>query len=168
MRRMALLTIAATALGLAIGGVSLASQGPANNANPLVLELLSRATAINNFVDTGPTGPSPGDLYVFSDRLFQASAPDDQIGRVDGRCVLIDPATFRFDCSFTNHISGGGGLPAGDVTAAGTLNLVEGTTSTTAVVGGTGPYRTVRGDAVVKLGPFEGPHEVTANLILNP
>jgi len=51
---------------------------------------------------------------------------------------------------------------------AGTLSLVEGSTSTTAIVGGTGVYRTVRGDATVKLGPFEGPHEVTANPILNP
>jgi hypothetical protein len=168
MRRIVWVTAAAVALGLAIVGVSLASQGPSNNANPLVINLLSRATAINNFVDTGPTGFSPGDLYVFSDRLFLASAPNQQIGTVDGRCVLIDPATFRFDCSFTNHFPEGGPLAAGDVMGAGTLSLVEGTTSTTAIVGGTGPYRTARGDAVIKLGPFVGPHEVTANLVLNP
>jgi hypothetical protein len=35
-------------------------------------------------------------------------------------------------------------------------------------VGGTGPYRNARGDATVKLGPLEGPHDVTVNLILNP
>jgi hypothetical protein len=161
-------TVAVTALGLVIGGVSLASEEPANNANPLVLNLLSRATSINNYVDTGPPGPSPGDIYVFSDRLFLASAPSEQIGTVDGRCILIDPAAFRFDCSSTNHIAEGGPLAAGDVMSAGSLTLVQGTTSTFAVVGGTGAYRTVRGDAVVKLGPFEGPHEVTANLILNP
>jgi hypothetical protein len=37
-----------------------------------------------------------------------------------------------------------------------------------ALVGGTGPYATARGDVSVNLGPFEGPHEVTVNLILNP
>lgn len=168
MRRIALLTIALAVLGLAIGGVSLASQGPSNNSQPLVLNLLSRATAINNIVDTGPTGFSPGDLYVFSDRYFPASAPEEQIGTVDGRCVLIDPAAFRFDCSFTNHLAGGGSLPAGDVMAAGTLTLIEGVTSKAAIVGGTGPYRTARGDATIKLGPLEGPHEVTVNLIMNP
>ena len=167
MRRIALLTLALATLGLAIGGVSLASQGPANNAQPLVLDLISRATAINDFVDTGLTGFSPGDLYVFSDRLFRADAPQEQIGRVDGRCVLINAAELRFDCSFTNHLVGAGGMPAGDVMGAGTLSLVEGTTSTVAVVGGTGPYRTVRGEATIELGPFEGPHEITANLVLN-
>jgi hypothetical protein len=168
MRRIIWATAATVAIGLAIGGVSMASQGPSNNANPLVLNLLSRATAINNFVDTGPTGPSPGDIYVFSDRLFLASAPDQQIGTSDGRCILIDPVAFSFDCSFTNHLTGEGSLAAGDVMATGTLSLVEGTTSTVAIVGGTGPYRTARGDAVIKLGPFEGPHEITVNLVLNP
>jgi Dirigent-like protein len=168
MRRIVWLTIALAALALGIGGVSLASEGPANNAQPLVLNLLSRATAINNFVDTGPPGFSSGDLYVFSDHLFLASAPDEQVGYVDGNCALIDPATLRFNCSVTNHLSGEGGLAAGEVTGQGSLTLVEGTTSTFSIVGGTGPYRTARGDAIVKLGPFEGPHELTVNLILNP
>jgi len=168
MRRIVWVTTAIVVVGLAIGGVSLASQGPSNNANPLVVNLLSRATAINNFVDTGPPGPSPGDIYVFSDRLFLAGAPNQQIGTSNGRCTLIDPVAFSFDCSFTNHLTGGGPLAAGDVMGAGTLSLVEGTTSTVAIVGGTGPYRTARGDALIKLGPFEGPHEVTVNLVLNP
>jgi hypothetical protein len=101
------------AVGLAVVGVSLASQGPANSSNPLVLHLISRATAINNFVDTGPAGLSPGDLYVFSDRLFLASASNDQVGTDDGRCVLIDPATLKFDCSVTNTIPEGEPLDAG-------------------------------------------------------
>jgi len=168
MKRVVWITAAAVAVGLVIGGVSLASQGPSNDSKPLVLNLLSRATAINNFVDTGPAGFSPGDLYVYSDRLYLASAPNDQIGRSDGRCVLIDPAALRFDCSITNTIFAGGALAPGEVMGSGLLTLVEGTTSTFAVVGGTGAYRAVRGDASVDLGPFEGPHEVTVNLILNP
>ncbi len=148
--------------------MSLASQGPANNSKPLVLNLISRATAINNFVDTGPAGLSPGDLYVFSDRLFLASASNDQVGTDDGRCVLIDPATLKFDCSVTNTIPQGAPLDAGQLMAAGELTLVPGTTSTFAVVGGTGVYRNARGDAILELGPPEGPHELTVNLILNP
>jgi hypothetical protein len=155
-------------MGLAVGGVSLASHGPANNSNPLVLNLISRATAINNFVDTGPPGFSPGDLYVFSDRLFLASAPSAQVGTDDGRCVLIDPATVKFDCSVTSTILEGTPLGAGQIMAAGELTLVPGTTSGFAVVGGTGAYRAARGDASVDLGPPEGPHELTVNLVLNP
>lgn len=134
----------------------------------MVINLISRATSINNFVDTGPPGLSPGDLYVYSDRLFLASAPNEQVGTIDGRCVLIDPASFRFDCSNTGHIPKGEPLDAGDIQSAGTLTLVQGTISTFAVVGGTGAHRTARGDATVNLGPMEGAHEVTVNVILNP
>ena len=168
MRRILWAAVAAAALGLVVGGVSLASGGPASPGHPMVINLLSRATAINNFVDTAPAGFSPGDIYVFSDRLFLASAPADQIGTDNGRCVLIDPTAFSFDCSVTAHIPAGQPLDAGDIMSAGTLTLIEGTTSTFAVVGGTGPYATARGDVSVDLGPFEGPHEVTVNLILNP
>jgi len=160
--------IAVTAVGLVAGGASLAAQGPSNDNQPLVLHLISRATAINNIVDTGPAGFSPGDLYVFSDRYFLASEPDEQIGSVDGRCVLIDPAAIRFDCSVTNTLTGAGGLPAGNIMAAGPLTLSQGSMSTFAIVGGTGTYRTARGDATVELGPPDGPHQVTVNLILNP
>jgi allene oxide cyclase-like protein len=168
MRKIFWATVSAAALGLVIGGVSWGSGGPANSGNPMVIKLISRATAINNFVDTGPPGFGPGDLYVFSDRLFLADSRTDQIGRDDGRCVLIDPAALRFDCSVTAHIPEGEPLDAGDIMSAGTLTLVQGTTSTFAIVGGTGPYRTARGDVSIKLGPLEGPHEVTVNLILNP
>jgi hypothetical protein len=168
MRRIVWATVTALALGLVVGGVSLASGGSANPGHPMVINLLSRATAINNFVDTGPPGLSPGDLYVFSDRLFLLGAPNKQIGIDSGRCVLIDAAAFNFDCSVTAHIPEGAPLDAGDIMSAGSLTLVEGTTSTLALVGGTGPYATARGDVSVNLGPFEGPHEVTVNLILNP
>lgn len=160
--------VAVAAIGLVIGGVSLAAQGPANNSHPLVVKLLSRATAIDNFVDTGPAGQSPGDLYIWTDREFIATTPNDQLGTADGRCTLIDPATLKFDCSITDHIGQGQPLPAGDIMLAGTLTLIQGTTSTFAIVGGTGPYRVARGDVIVELGPFQGPHDVTVNLVLNP
>src|ERR1051326_7282678 len=97
-----------------------------------------------------------------------ATAPDDQVGIADGRCVLIDPSAAKFDCSITTHVFDGQPAPAGDFMLAGTLTLVQGATNTFAIIGGTGPYRTARGDLVVKLGPFQGPHSVTVNLILNP
>lgn len=169
MSRIAWMTAAAIAVGMAVGGVSLASsQGPANDSQPMVINALSRATSINNFVDTGPTGFSPGDLYVFEDHLYSASAPAVQIGTSDGRCVLIDPSTLKFDCSITNELTGAGDLPGGAVMASGLLTLSQGSTSHFAVVGGTEGYRNARGDATVLLGPLEGPHEVTVNLILNP
>jgi hypothetical protein len=127
-------------LALAIGSVSVASGPPSNSSNPRVLELMTRATTINDFVDIGTPGLSPGDPYVFVERVFLASKPEEQIGRADGRCVLIDPAAFRFDCSITTS------LPEGDIMSDGTLTLVEGATSTGAITEGTGTYRTVRGE----------------------
>jgi len=167
-KRVIWFSTAAAALGLAVGGASFAAGGPANGGQPLVVQLLSRATAIDNFVDTGPTGPSPGDLYVWTDGEFMANAPNDQWGTADGRCVLIDPSAAKYDCSVTTHVLAGQTQPAGDITLAGTLTLVQGETSTLAITGGTGSYRTARGDLVVELGPFQGPHHVTVNLILNP
>jgi hypothetical protein len=169
MRRKLWIAVAAALLaGLVIGGVSLASGGPANTGNPMVINLISRATAINKFIHTAPPGWSTGDQWAFTDRLFLASAPSDQIGTDDGRCVLIDPVAFRWDCSITAHITDGGPLNAGDLLDAGTLTFVQGGTATLAVVGGTGPYRTARGDVDVHLGPPGGPHQITVNLILNP
>src|SRR5262245_33689781 len=109
---------------LATVGISSAAQGPSN----ATIKLISSASSINDFVDIGPAGFGPGDVYVFSDRLFLPADPDDQVGRSDGRCVLIDPATFRFDCSGTIA------LPDGDLMIAGTLILTEGATSVGAIV----------------------------------
>jgi hypothetical protein len=72
MKRIGVFAVATAALALAAGGVSFASQAPANNGNPLVVKLLSRATSIDNFVDTGPVGTSPGDLYIWTDRELLA------------------------------------------------------------------------------------------------
>jgi hypothetical protein len=152
----------AFATGLPTGGSVSLAAGPDNAAQPRILKWISRATAINNIVDIGPTGLSPGDLYVFSDQLFSASAPYPQIGIVDGRCVLIDPSAFRFDCSFTSKVQDG------DILAAGTLTLVEGSTNLFAIVGGTGAYRNARGEVSLLLGPPVGPHELTVTLILTP
>ena len=113
-------------LGVITASVAMASPGSSSTLQ--VINLISKATPINDFVDIGPAGFSPGDLYVFSDRLFPATTPDEQVGTSDGRCVLIDPAAFRFDCSITVK------LPDGELMIAGTLTLFEGTASTGAIV----------------------------------
>src|SRR3954451_19613069 len=39
-------------------------SAPGNGVQPVRIDVISRATAINNFVDIGPTASSTGDLYV--------------------------------------------------------------------------------------------------------
>ena len=158
----------ALGLGLAVPAVFASASGAAAGppagtaANPQRIDVITKATAINNFVDIGPAGPSSGDLYVFSDDVFFASDPATKVGRADGRCTLIDPSSARFGCTIITS------LPKGDITTEGTLINVPGTTSTGAVTGGTSGFRNARGEGVLDLGPPEGPHQVTFRLILVP
>lgn len=162
----------ALCIGLAYPAISASASGtavgpPAGTAsNPLRIDVLTTATAINNFVDIGPAGPSPGDLYVFSEDVSFASDPATKIGRADGRCTLIDPstgpATARFGCTIITK------LPKGEITTEGTLINNPGATSTGAVTGGTEDYRNARGEGTLVLGGPQGPHKVTFQLIVIP
>jgi hypothetical protein len=161
--------VAALALGLTLPALSsaAASGTPASPsvgtaANPQRIDIIAKATTVNNFVDIGPTGPSVGDLYVFSDDVFFASDPATKVGRADGRCILVDPSSARFGCTIITS------LPKGDITTEGTLINVRDADSTGAVTGGTADFQDARGEGVLHLGPPEGPHEVTFQLILNP
>jgi hypothetical protein len=125
-----------------------------------VIKLFSRATAINNFVDVGPSGPSPGDIYVFLDELFSPEHPSQKVGEALGRCNLIDPASGRFECTIVSSFANG------TITTDGILVNVAGVVSVASITGGTGAFRGVRGEAQVDLGPPQGPHVVT--FILHP
>lgn len=159
---------AAVGFGLAMPVVSASASGtPVSPAagtvsNPLRIDIITRATAINDFVDTGPAGFTTGDLYIFSDDVFFAADPATKVGRADGRCTLIDPASARFGCTIVTS------LPKGDITTEGTLINVPNARSTGAVTGGTQDYRNASGDAVLDLGPPGGPHQATFRLILSP
>jgi hypothetical protein len=154
-----LVGLIAAPLGAA-AGVAAESRGTAKK--PLRFDLISRATAINNLVDTGPAGGSPGDLYVFSDRVFRPRAPDTAVGRFEGHCTLLDPAAARWDCAVVTS------LREGTIRSAGQLTFKEGSINPGAIVGGSGRYRNARGEGSVELGPFEGPHRLHYEVILTP
>jgi hypothetical protein len=159
-RKMVVLVgLIAAPLGAA-AGVAAESRGTAKK--PVRFNLISRATAINNLVDTGPAGASPGDLYVFSDRVSRPQAPDSVIGRFEGHCTLLDPAAARWDCAVVTS------LREGTIRSAGQLILKEGSINRGAVVGGSGRYRNARGEGSVELGPFMGPHRLHYELIITP
>lgn len=119
-----------------------------------VIELVATCTAINDFVDVGPVGPSPGDIYVYVDELF---TPDlsVKVGTATGSCNLVDPASGS--CAGTFVLE----FPDGTITISGILYNVPGVTSVGAITGSTGRYRGVSGEATVELGSICGPHEVT-------
>ena len=162
MRKSLLVASTASALGLGLLLVALSEGTSGAAANQQRIDLVSRATAINNFVDIGPAGASPGDLYVFSDDVAFASDPTTKVGRADGRCTLIDPSSARFGCTIIVS------LPSGDITTEGTPINAPGAKSTGAVTGGTKDFQKARGEGVLDLGPPEGPHTVTFLLTLVP
>jgi hypothetical protein len=145
-----------------LGAVAVTANPFATATNPERIDIITRATAINDFVDVGPAGPSPGDVYVFVDDVFLAKAPSQRVGEALGRCTLIDPPSARFGCSINTS------LPDGSITTDGTLINVPGTVSTGAITGGTGRFRNARGEGVLDLGSPEGPHRATFRLTLQP
>jgi len=64
---------ASLAGGAVVSGIlfiSSMSQAAGNDQNGRVIRVAARATTINDFVDIGPSGPSPGDVYVFVEDLL--------------------------------------------------------------------------------------------------
>jgi hypothetical protein len=118
------------------------------------LNFVDKGATIVRFVDVGDPGPSPGDIYVFSDNLFDSQDSSNQVGQSDGRCNLIDPATGHFECTTVSTFADG------TITTDGILVNKQGTKSVASVTGGTGAYRGVSGEGSVVLGPPGGPHQV--------
>src|SRR3954447_7743317 len=154
-----------TALALALGAVAVGANPFGTASDPQRIDVISRATAINNFVDVGPAGPSPGDIYVFVDDVFLPNAPNTRVGQALGRCTLIDPATARLGCNIRTSLDV---KDKNTITTDGTLINLPDTVSTGAITGGTGRFRNARGEGVLDLGPPEGPHRATFRVIVEP
>ena len=126
--------------------------------NNRTLHLISTCTAINNFVDIGPSGPTTGDLYAWVDDVFTSDGSQ-KLGQAIGRCNLIDPAAGSFGCTTVAAFTNGSTL-----TMEGILYNVPDNQSVFAVTGGTGEYRGANGEVTVELGPPCGPHTITVTL----
>src|SRR5258706_14583310 len=88
MRRVVLIVVTAFAVALA-GRSSSEATTKSKKKYSVRIGVVTRATEINDFVDTGPTGPSPGDLYVFEDQIFKTTKSDDP-DRDGARHVRVD------------------------------------------------------------------------------
>jgi hypothetical protein len=150
--------ILAAALSLTVSAVNADKEDKGQNSQ--TLKVVSKATAINRLALSSP--PQTGDRWTFRDDLFSASDQTKKVGKADGECVLIDPATFQFECTITNSFADG------DVMTHGSLRAATGGTSTGAIIGGTKRYQNARGEATIKFGPFGGPHEATFTINLRP
>jgi hypothetical protein len=105
-------------------------------------------TAVSNQFkefDTGKKGPSIGDYFVFSDRVFKDSK---KVGSLDGVCALthVRKASFHEHCNVTMV------LPEGQLTVQGVIVFDKHFADkfTIAVTGGTGDYAGAEGEAHVE------------------
>jgi hypothetical protein len=124
-------------------------------AEERVIELESRPTALRNFVDVEGDGPSPGDIYVFRNKLFDGQGDTaEKVGQAVGRCNLIRPATKSFVCTIVST------LKDGSITTDGILTNAKGATSVQSVTGGTGEYVGATGEGSLELSSVRKPYMV--------
>jgi hypothetical protein len=129
----------------ALAGWSAAPAAAGNGHSP-TLHLTTRTDQFA-FVDQGPPGPSVGDQLVFSDTVFRDGV---RVGTSTSTCVMTKVTATTATCSQVIAFA----LPEGQLVLQG---ITEGPNRppqpgeqfrfALAVTGGTGAYRTARGDA---------------------
>ena len=103
-----------------------------------------------NYTDLGAPGPSAADVIVFHDQLFQSG---EAVGDEIGSCVLVD-ATGLSNCSGVMQLENRGTITFSFVNAPPPHKVL-------AVTGGSGQFRTARGD-----GTLDENGDGTATLVL--
>ena len=147
MKKINIAVIAGAALLVlsAAHGASTAADDQDRDNSPRVIRLVERIHEFT-FQDTGAPGPSLGDRLIFTSDLFDEE--NRRVGRDGADCVVVrldqsaPPQQQQIvQCAITVE------LPNGQLTFQG---LAQGTESLFAVTGGTGTYRTARGEAFAK------------------
>jgi hypothetical protein len=131
--RVAVVGTAVVASALLVSG---ATAGADQARGEVVLEF-HVVTSPFSYTDLGEPGPSAADVIVFNDRLQRDGA---DVGHEVGSCVVVDPSGLS-NCSAVVTLDG-----EGTVTYA--FENAPPPEKTLAVTGGSGDYRTARGDGV--------------------
>jgi hypothetical protein len=129
------LAISAVAACAALVGVSfaLASDGDQSDTGSKTIRVASKTVAAD-VVDTGQSGPTPGDLFVFRNQLRRDG---EAFGRLEVACMFV-----KLEEEYACH--GTAFLPGGRLAVSGALSLDQ-RTNLVPIVGGTGRYRRARG-----------------------
>ena len=145
LRRTAGVVLALAAV--AVGGTAYADDSPANpNAHGKTIRLLEASKTIQpDFVDTGAPGLSPGDIVVIRDGVLRADGTP--AGTFNQVCTLVHVAGNPFASEY--ECIGSLALEDGTITMQGPFVPAK-AEQTAAVTGGTGEYRTARGEVVVR------------------
>jgi hypothetical protein len=136
--------LAAGALALAVAGAGTTAYANGGGHQPAVKTIRlveAHPDADPSFVDVGAKGPSVGDVAIVKDGLNREDGT--HAGDFDQVCTLValadSPLSSTYECSGTLS------LPGGTITMQGSFVPLE-LDQLAAVSGGTGAYRTARGD----------------------
>ena len=145
-------TAGALAAVLALSGASIAAAGDDDDHGARVIRLTARNAGLV-FVENGKTGLNQGDRLVVAGDLLRG---DEKVGQAGLDCVALrlEARGPTFQC--TSAAS----LADGQITFLALFTAEPGVTSSVAAVtGGTGRYRTARGEATLTFstaGALEG------------
>jgi allene oxide cyclase len=151
MPRLALRRTCGAALAIAALGAAATAQAdqpaaPAAKPHGKIIRLTEASPTLQPaFADTGAPGPSPGDLAVLHDGVLREDGSP--AGSFNQVCTLAElkggPFTSGFECTGSLTLGGDTITMAGPFTPAATEQ-------TAAITGGTGRFRTARGEIVLR------------------
>lgn len=145
MKRIALLAGAFTAvISLITAGTAVASRSSGTDEHQVRTFAVVEGHAAQ--LDVGPSGSSPGDTSFFQNELSDVGVTK-HLGRYDASCVLEDPGTSLNLCTATAFLGDGKVELAARVRFTDTLESFR-----LAVIGGTGRYDNVVGQATFAFG----------------
>jgi hypothetical protein len=136
MRRSTVIVAMVAALALPAGSAAAKRHG-----RVITIEATSKIENAR-FVDTGPTGDSPGDMLVFTEKLFDAKGV--QIGSDAATCVRLFDVTSL--CTGTYRLQGGRLMV--QLLQPGPTGAYD-----QAITGGTGRFAGARGTVAVNQQP---------------
>jgi hypothetical protein len=130
------------ALALALAGAGTAAHANGGYDQGRTIRLVeAHDTEDPVFVDVGDKGPSVGDVAIVKDGLNREDGT--RAGEFSQVCTVVavagSPLTSTYECSGTIH------LPDGTITQQGSFVPLK-PDQLDAISGGTGAYRTARGD----------------------
>lgn len=166
--RIRLFMVLALALALSIVSIASAGGGAGDRHKKVRILYLTTTADQSADLDLGAEGFSIGDPFVFSDTVFQGSK---EVGMLGGQCTAVrilpeplpaeqEPTSVTVNCVVSVE------LPRGQLTAQGLVTFDDDNTFSLAITGGTGAYRTARGQADVTETSEDGDTSIRVNLIL--
>lgn len=155
MKRLVTPAVVALAAILVVGVVSAIGTSKKPDPTTTTITLVGRQTSFN-LVDNPPKGePSGGDLFTFTENLFDRSGK--RVGRDQIYCVDINP-TGDIECT------GRAFLPGGQIAVSFALDFNTGISSG-AITGGTGAYRTAGGTVEAAARPDGMTTDITLEVV---